>query len=531
MRRPPALAALAVLLTAGPQGGAEAVRARGGGAGGARLVSDSPALAEEAEEAEAGEALLQQWPYVYGPVTGNVYGPIYGDVTVTEGARIVHGPLMGPMSAAPPPRALEESSPLWRQQQQPLLPPPSLRPAPAPAPKPAPKPAPLALTVRPPSPAPSPAVLAAEAWPRASTRPPPRASRPPSPAPPASAAWSSYPSAPPVGPAPTTPAPTTPAPTSPLPPRGLRPEPTAQPAPETTRAAPSGVGTGAPVRTSAAAAPGTAAPQVASWWNWAVPWMGTTGPQARRLNEATTTSAPLQKPREALALVSNVDYNKLMADAALRAAFETAVKQEIARSAGQSLGADRVTVWLDPGSVRIFAAVQVATQEAASSVQAAITRGASALAESLATAVAHVDGIATASTGAISAQVQASALAAQVPPTAAPTTTATTTPERVITPGFCNPRCVEGRGVCTGGLCFCRTPYAGIQCEQVAQDSFRLGYGAAGFVGLLAAAVGGALGLLLFRATEARRSAARRMDEEQVGRVREVWSPADRGSK
>jgi len=90
--------------------------------------------------------------------------------------------------------------------------------------------------------------------------------------------------------------------------------------------------------------------------------------------------------------------------------------------------------------------------------------------------------------------------------------------------GSCFPGCVEGQGYCDGGMCFCRMPYAGPQCEKRVEDKVvRVGYLTASLVMTLSVLVGIGCGMFIAK----RRQAASKFDMnnavEEAGPRPEVW--------
>merc|ERR1712032_1439143 len=63
----------------------------------------------------------------------------------------------------------------------------------------------------------------------------------------------------------------------------------------------------------------------------------------------------------------------------------------------------------------------------------------------------------------------------------------------------CHPTCVQGQGVCSDKVCFCKSPFSGIRCERVRKSSsHRLSYPLAAGVAAFGLFAGVVIGVLFF---------------------------------
>merc|ERR1719162_723624 len=103
--------------------------------------------------------------------------------------------------------------------------------------------------------------------------------------------------------------------------------------------------------------------------------------------------------------VANVNYDDLIANAAVKAAFEDGIKTSVAAQAGNSVTKDHVSVVLSAGSVKVQATVTVPDGADVSTLDTTLTTraGSGVFATAVAASVQAVDGISTVSSGAITA--------------------------------------------------------------------------------------------------------------------------------
>lgn len=58
----------------------------------------------------------------------------------------------------------------------------------------------------------------------------------------------------------------------------------------------------------------------------------------------------------------------------------------------------------------------------------------------------------------------------------APTAQKTLKARNISDSSFCDPPCMQGRGMCADGVCFCEDPYTGRQCEEWVQSDTRINW-------------------------------------------------------
>merc|ERR1719162_1172384 len=103
--------------------------------------------------------------------------------------------------------------------------------------------------------------------------------------------------------------------------------------------------------------------------------------------------------------VANVNYDDLIANAAVKAAFEDGIKTSVAAQAGNSVTKDHVSLVLSAGSVKVQATVTVPAGADVSTLSTTLTTlsASGAFATAVATSVQAVPNIGTVSSGAITA--------------------------------------------------------------------------------------------------------------------------------
>jgi len=115
-------------------------------------------------------------------------------------------------------------------------------------------------------------------------------------------------------------------------------------------------------------------------------------------------------------VVKNLDYQKLVQNATLKAAFIAAIKKAIAGRAGAKVLADHITLVLSSGSVVVDATIDiVAAGVDHGTLEASLTSAKSAVESDVVAEVKDIPGIASIQTGAI--EVVSEVVPAQEPPT------------------------------------------------------------------------------------------------------------------
>jgi len=252
------------------------------------------------------------------------------------------------------------------------------------------------------------------------------------------------------------------------------------------------------------------------------------------LGQAAAPRAATAGRRQSLAFeIRGLDYARLSADPSLLGALSAAL--------GEALGTPGA-----PGKVQLAPATAADDAQAAGASRGVVVttdlgsrteEEEASLPERLAAAAADVDGVASAADGAISSV--AMGRREEEAPAVQPTSQAPSWSEAVAAaaapsafgddPDVCEPGCIESQGVCEDRICFCRTPYTGLQCEKKVKGGLlRFSYTAVAFATLFAALAGSAVGMMLFRASvEAQRQLTTFGEEEGISRS-EVWKPAAR---
>jgi len=131
--------------------------------------------------------------------------------------------------------------------------------------------------------------------------------------------------------------------------------------------------------------------------------------------------------------VANVNYDDLIANAAVKAAFEDGIKTSVAAQAGNSVTKDHVSVVLSAGSVKVQATVTVPAGADVSTLSTTLTTlsASGAFATAVATSVQAVPNIGTVSSGAITATAPTTVVTTPSP-TPAPVVKAVTSDANVM---------------------------------------------------------------------------------------------------
>jgi len=211
----------------------------------------------------------------------------------------------------------------------------------------------------------------------------------------------------------------------------------------------------------------------------------------------------------------NIDYNALTADKSLLDDFKETVKEDIAEKIGHGVTPDDIEITIGPGSITVDATVTV--QEASAgdfvTLQNETCNSASSLADEMAKDVASIEGISNAASGTVEGEVEGNCAVSTVNPTNTKTNTNTTNPSTAVKSApvdtddddddddmdTCHPPCVEGQGVCSDKMCFCKSPFRGIRCERIRQSaSIRISYSLAVGIATFSVVAGVVIGVIFF---------------------------------
>jgi len=248
---------------------------------------------------------------------------------------------------------------------------------------------------------------------------------------------------------------------------------------------------------------------------------------------AAAVKAAAAVQRELLDIeIRGMDYERLCADPELFSAFLAAL--------GEAVGApgDSNAIRVKPATTGVNASGLPHAVVVTVSVGGRSEDEEAALLEHLATAASEVDGIAAAADGAISAVAlghrrEAVTVVSPQPtqPLAEASAVAAVASPSIFAddPDVCEPGCIEGQGVCEDKICFCRTPFTGLQCEKKVKGGLlRFSYSAVAFATAFAALVGSVIGMMLFRASLEAQRQMTTFGEAEGGKRSEVWKPAAR---
>lgn len=186
--------------------------------------------------------------------------------------------------------------------------------------------------------------------------------------------------------------------------------------------------------------------------------------------------------------VTNLGYDELVTNPNLVSAFTSMMKEVFATQAGGGVLPEDVSITLYRGSIVVDAFVSLVHANKSAADQVASQLGGDWLAGNIAAAVSDVDGISTISTGVVGVEVtvlarrvdqrrerdsetlaSAPAAAPASSPAASPAGAAPSAAAVETEPDWevCYPHCVEGRGICVEGKCYCKSPYHGMRCHRV----------------------------------------------------------------
>jgi len=212
----------------------------------------------------------------------------------------------------------------------------------------------------------------------------------------------------------------------------------------------------------------------------------------------------------------NIDYNALTADKSLLDDFKETVKEDIAEKIGHGVTPDDIEITIRPGSITVDATVTV--QEASAgdfvTLQNETCNSASSLADEMAKDVASIEGISNAASGTVQGEVEGNCA---VNPTNTKTNTKTNTNTTNSSTAVksapvdtddddddddvdaCHPTCVEGQGICSDKMCFCKSPFRGVRCERIRKSaSARISYPLAAGIAAFGVFAGVVIGVIFF---------------------------------
>lgn len=219
-------------------------------------------------------------------------------------------------------------------------------------------------------------------------------------------------------------------------------------------------------------------------------------PAAARSTEGVAVALTLK--------ITNVDFDGLRADAALKEAFIRRIGETCASQAGAEVSPADVTVTLHANpDLHVDAVVSLAhAAEPTEQVLEQLADG--SLPGNLAAAEADLEGISGVSMGVIGVEVTSAPrtvadtlFAAVAAPAAAPApapAVASSSQDQEV----CYPRCVEGHGICSDGVCLCKPPYHGKRCRRVIGGTVRIGWAPAFLAVFVALILGAVLGGIAF---------------------------------
>jgi len=224
----------------------------------------------------------------------------------------------------------------------------------------------------------------------------------------------------------------------------------------------------------------------------------------------TTTTTEPQNDGHTVKLETkfeNIDFNALTADKSLLDDFEETVKEDIAEKLGHGVTPDDVELEIRPGSVIVEATVTV--QGSSFEELETVQKGActNSLADQMAKDIGGIEGISNAASGNVQGVVHGkcasaapkvkAASPAPAPPPPKPQTAVDTDDSDDM--DACHPTCVEGQGVCSDKVCFCKSPFRGVRCERIRKSaSARLSYPLAAGIAAFGLFTGVVVGVIFF---------------------------------
>lgn len=230
--------------------------------------------------------------------------------------------------------------------------------------------------------------------------------------------------------------------------------------------------------------------------------------------------------------IENLVYWVIAGDPVLRAGLEETLKADIAASTGNGVTPADVSLAFSEGSVIVEATISAPATGAvdAETLQDSLCSHGAELDADMTTDIGAISGMSQGATGAISiADMNACGTAATTPAVVTPLV-AYAPSSNVTAPASlddCNPGCIEGHGICSDNLCFCKTPYTGVQCERALSTTqiYRIKYAMASGIFTVALILGATLGTVFWHMVLAPRY--KKPTNVTVQAVKtETWEPA-----
>lgn len=102
-----------------------------------------------------------------------------------------------------------------------------------------------------------------------------------------------------------------------------------------------------------------------------------------------------------------------------------------------------------------------------------------------------------------------------------------TAPVAPVADESCHPVCVEGQGICSDKVCFCRSPYTGMSCEnERPMTLIRFGYGIVVVIVVSSALLGSILACNVWKLISANPGDIETSAAEAASNTKETWRPA-----
>jgi len=192
--------------------------------------------------------------------------------------------------------------------------------------------------------------------------------------------------------------------------------------------------------------------------------------------EVRKTHMPAEGDAQFTKRLRGVDYYLLSASPPLKKAFKSAVKAILAAQVAGGLKPNDVTLKLSAGSVIINASfsnpqnLSALTQE---KLRANLCSKEANLDAELLSAVSNLPGLKETTTNTLRFDKSPDCKTKKTAPTqeTKPKAPPQKTPKALNISGrsLCDPPCMQQRGICGDGICFCEHPYTGRQCEERVQ--------------------------------------------------------------
>jgi len=194
--------------------------------------------------------------------------------------------------------------------------------------------------------------------------------------------------------------------------------------------------------------------------------------------EMGKTHMPAEGDAKFTKRLRGVDYYLLSANLALKKSFESAVKVVLAAQVAGGLEPRDVTLNLSAGSVIInasFANPQNLSSLTQEKLIANLCSNEANVDADLLAAVSNLPGFKDTTTNTLSFDKSPHCKSKKAAPTmgakprASPSAQKALKEHSISYNSVCDPPCMQGRGICGDGVCFCEDPYTGLQCEDQVQ--------------------------------------------------------------